>query len=60
MEKIRLHYLAGDVHMGGHDAPGGKNNHAAAGGRRRFEVTVVCDGPGLGIWALTNILTGGC
>lgn len=49
MKKIKLHYLVGDVHMGGHDV------HRAARANQKlldaagcFEVTLVCDGPGLG------------
>jgi type 1 glutamine amidotransferase len=49
MEKIRLHYLLGDVHSGGHDV------HRAARCALRlleaagcFEVLVVCDSPALG------------
>jgi type 1 glutamine amidotransferase len=49
MEKIRIHYLLGDVHKGGHDvhrtARAALKLLDAAGA---FEVTVVCDGPGLG------------
>jgi type 1 glutamine amidotransferase len=49
MKKIRIHYLLGDVHLGGHDV------HRAARAALKlldaagaFEVTVVCDGPGIG------------
>jgi type 1 glutamine amidotransferase len=49
MKKIKLHYLLGDVHMGGHDvhriARGALKLLNAAG---CFDVLVVCDGPGLG------------
>lgn len=49
MEKIRLHYLVGDVHMGGHDVHRvAKNNMRLLEAAGAFEVTVVCDGPGLG------------
>lgn len=49
MEKIRLHYLVGDVHMGGHDLHRvAKNNRLLLNASGAFEVTVVCDGPGLG------------
>ena len=47
MEKIRLHYLVGDVHMGGHDVHRvAKNNMRLLEAAGAFEVTVVCDGPG--------------
>ena len=49
MKKIKLHYLLGDVHMGGHDV------HRIAGAALRlldaaecFDVLMVCDDPGLG------------
>lgn len=49
MEKIRLHYLIGDVHMGGHDTHRvARNNKALLDRAGIFEVLMVCDGPGLG------------
>lgn len=49
MEKIRLHYLIGDVHMGGHDVHRiAGNNKALLDRAGIFEVTMVCDDPGLG------------
>lgn len=49
MEKIKLHYLVGDVHMGGHDVHRvAKNNKLLLEAAGVFELTIVCDGPGLG------------
>lgn len=49
MKKIRVHYLLGDVHTGGHDvhriARGALKLLDAAG---IFDVLLVCDGPDLG------------
>lgn len=60
MQNIRLHYLVGGVHTGGHDvhrvARANCRLLAAAGG---FTVTVVCDGPGLGDIGFTEYLAGG-
>jgi type 1 glutamine amidotransferase len=49
MEKIRLHYLLGDVHTGGHDV------HRVARAAIKlldaagvFDTLLVCDGPGIG------------
>lgn len=49
MEKIRLHYLVGDVHMGGHDVHRvARNNCILLEKTNAFDVTVVCDDPRLG------------
>lgn len=49
MSKIKLHYLLGDVHMGGHDVHRiAKAALALLAEAGAFDVTVVCDGPALG------------
>jgi type 1 glutamine amidotransferase len=60
MEKIRLHYLLGDVHMGGHDV------HRVARAALKlleeagaFDVTLVCDGPGMGDIGFDDYFAGG-
>lgn len=60
MEKINLHYLVGDVHMGGHDVHRvAKANRKLLEAAGAFEVTVVCDGPGLGDVGFDEYLTSG-
>ena len=49
MKKVKLHYLVGDVHMGGHDVHRvAKNNKILLDAAGAFDLTIVCDGPGLG------------
>ena len=59
-EKIKLHYLLGDVHLGGHDV------HRAARCALRlleaagcFDVLLVCDGPELGNIGFDAYFAGG-
>lgn len=49
MNNIKLHYLIGDVHLGGHDVHRiARNNKALLDRAGIFDVLMVCDGPGLG------------
>lgn len=49
MEKIKLHYLAGDVHLGGHDVQRvAKNNRIMLEQAGCFEILTVCDEPDVG------------
>ena len=49
MEKIKLHYLVGDVHMGGHDVQRvAKNNRIMLERAGCFEILMVCDNPDVG------------
>lgn len=60
MEKIRLHYLVGDVHMGGHDVHRvAKNNRILLDAAGAFDLTIVCDGPGLGDVSFDEYLASG-
>lgn len=46
MDKIKLHYLVGDVHLGGHDVHRvAFNNKHLLDATDAFEVTIVCDKP---------------
>lgn len=59
MEKIKLHYLVGDVHMGGHDVHRvARANRLLLDSAGAFDVTVVCDGPGLGDVGFDEYLSG--
>lgn len=60
MEKIKVHYLVGDVHLGGHDV------HRVARANRIlleqagvFETTIVCDLPKLGDISFDEYLSAG-
>ena len=49
MDKIRLHYLVGDVHLGGHDVRRvAKNNRILLEKSDAFDITMICDDPRLG------------
>ena len=49
MEKIRLHYLVGDVHLGGHDVQRiAKNNRILLEKTNAFDILMVCDNPAIG------------
>lgn len=49
MNKIQLHYLVGDVHMGGHDVHRvARANQMLLDAAGCFDVTLVCDTPHLG------------
>lgn len=49
VKKIKLHYLIGDVHLGGHDVHRvARNNKILLDNSGAFDLTMVCDGPGLG------------
>ena len=49
MGKIKLHYLIGDVHMGGHDVQRiAKNNRILLEKTDAFEILMVCDNPQIG------------
>ena len=49
MDKIRLHYLVGDVHMGGHDVHRvAVNNKILLDATGAFDVTMVCDDKRIG------------
>lgn len=49
MGKIKLHYLVGDVHKGGHDVHRvARNNQILLDAAGAFDLTIVCDGPNLG------------
>lgn len=59
-EKIKLHYLVGDVHLGGHDVHRvAKNNKILLDASGAFDLTIVCDGPGLGDIGFDQYLAGG-
>lgn len=59
MKKIKLHYLVGDVHTGGHDVHRvAKANRILLDRTGAFDVTVVCDGPGLGDISFDEYLSG--
>lgn len=60
MEKIKLHYLVGDVHLGGHDVHRvARANKALLDHTGAFDITMVCDGPGLGDIGFDEYLSGG-
>lgn len=60
MEKIKLHYLVGDVHMGGHDVHRvARVNQKLLDAAGCFDVIVVCDGPGLGDVGFDKYLSSG-
>lgn len=49
MQKIKLHYLIGDVHMGGHDVHRvAINNKIMLDQTEAFDILMVCDDPGIG------------
>lgn len=49
MEKIKLHYLIGDVHMGGHDVHRvAINNKILLEEAGAFDILMVCDEPSIG------------
>ncbi len=49
MEKIKLHYLVGDVHIGGHDVQRvAKNNRILLEKAGAFDITMVCDDTRIG------------
>ena len=58
MEKIRLHYLVGDVHRGGHDVHRvARNNRILLDAAGAFSVTMVCDDPRIGDLSFDEYLT---
>lgn len=60
MERIKLHYLIGDVHLGGHDVHRvARANKVLLDSTGAFDVTLVCDGPGLGDVGFDEYLSGG-
>ena len=49
MREIRLHYLVGDVHLGGHDVYRvAENNRKLLKRAGIFDILTVCDDPELG------------
>lgn len=49
MERIRLHYLVGDVHPGGHDVRRvARGNRILLEKADAFDITMICDDPRLG------------
>lgn len=60
MNKIKLHYLVGDVHMGGHDVHRvARNNLLLLKAAKAFEVLVVCDDLRLGNLGFDEYLRSG-
>lgn len=49
MKKVKLHYLIGDVHLGGHDVQRvARNNRLMLDKTDAFDVLMVCDDPAIG------------
>ena len=58
-EKIKLHYLIGDVHKGGHDVHRvAKANHKMLIASGAFDVLMVCDDPDIGEITFDEYLAG--
>ena len=59
MEKIKAHYLVGDVHMGGHDVHRvARANKILLDRTGAFDLTIVCDDPRLGDVSFDRYLAG--
>ena len=59
MEKIKLHYLVGDVHLGGHDVQRiAINNRTLLEKTNAFDILTVCDNPVIGDMDFTQYFSG--